>query len=1003
MKRNLIWFALALAALCGQLALWPARAESPQPFALVKDINTAPQPRGSLRYGSLFGAVGNALLFNATTPQAGNELWRTDGTDAGTQLVKDILPGENGAFDYQNGQALVLNGRLLFAPNDGAHGTELWASDGTPAGTQLVKDLFPGADDSNPLGLVASGNRAFFTAQVSATQRALWSTDGTPEGTVMLHAFAAIESAQVVAGGTLFFSAAATGVDYELWASDGTPEGTQLVKDITPGPAGSFPNDLFAYSASEVWFSARGSANGPYELWTSDGTPGGTHLFRQIELGPITNPSQFVVLHRAAQASDVTKILFNASDGTHGQELWTSDGTPEGTAQIGDVNPNGDAEPAFRGFTPSRGALGPARAFYQMDDGTTGDELWLTDGKVGDARLLTDINAGPDGNRPSKVITVGTISFFAATSATAGRELWKSDGSAQGTVQVADINAGAADSDPKDLTAFNGALYFMADDGVHGRELWTSDGATATLVRDIQPGGRPGAQRILGVELGALFLSADDGATGIELWKSDGTQQGTVLVKNIAPDDGGIYLYQGYNAAARGDKLMFGVDPQSNGENLAANTSKQSPLLVERDSATLWQSDGTAVGTALVKSFPNATPGASPRELTALGEGMLFASSDSADVVELWRSDGTTAGTAILTNTVRPNIGIVYNLIRLNDLVVFDVYTTTVASPRPQYTSLWRTDGTPAGTQVLTTNVNIGSGQHAVSGNTLFFAGSPKGTNNVELWASDGTAAGTRQVTELFPGDTGSYPQAITPGRPGEVFFLTRSEFSEYELWKSDGTAAGTKPVHDMGTSDRFAFNTFVYAGGKLFFSASDGVHGMELWASDGTSAGTDMVANLYPGPGSSDPQNLVGLNDVLYFSATGVDGRRTLWTSDGTSVGTHPVRSDTGAPLNPEDLTVAQGQLLFSAADEAHGREVWASDGTPQGTHIQQDLVPGPSSSNPRGIIAAGKQVYFTADTPGVGRELWALASSAPGQPTPTSTPSQTPAKRVYLPLLWR
>jgi ELWxxDGT repeat protein len=991
MKRNIVWGVLALAALCGQLAVWPAQATRPaqpsagpaQPFALVKDINTTSQPISSLGENQIvFGTVNNHMLFSAFTPETGSELWRTDGTPDGTQLVKDVLPGESGAFDFNNVEnvaSIVLNGRLLFTPNDGAHGTELWVSDGTPDGTQLLKDIFPGADSSSAEGFIASSNHAFFVAQVGE-RRELWSTDGTPTGTRLLHSFAYMGGSEVLAGNSLFFDAADVGIDDELWKSDGTVSGTVLVKDIKPGSEGSFPGDLFAYSASEVWFRARSGAFGEYEMWRSNGSLGGTQRFLDPAPLRLLNPGRIVMLPRDLQSNQPDRFVFNTDDGTHGQELWVTDGTPTNTALLQDINPNSQsASPSFLGFGPSRSGFG--RAIYALNDGVNGAEPWVTDGTSAGTVMLANIFPR-NGSNPSQVTSFGNASFFAATSATAGRELWKTDSTPAGTAQVADINAGTPGSEPENLTIFNGMLYFTANDGIHGRELWRSDGTAVgtAMLKDISAGNADGVLRILGAALGALYFTAGDGATGWELWKTDGTPAGTVLVQNIAPDTGGIFLTKGDNVGALGDKLLFGIDLASNGEALVADST-----------AALWRSDGTGAGTTVVTPFPSSAPRAPLSGLTTLGNGMLFTSDDGVHGQELWRTDGTAAGTAILTNTVRPNFGDAADLTRLNNLVIFDVYTSTLPTQPQNFTSLWRSDGTPAGTQLITKDVTFGRADHAISGNTLFFANSPKDhSSNVELWKTDGTTAGTRQISEIAAGDIGSNPHFITPGRPGEVFFIAHTATSGFQLWKSDGTAAGTVFVHDVA----FTGDEIAYADGALFFTANDGAHGDELWKSDGTDAGTGLLADIYPGNGSSKPENLIELNGVLFFSATGPDGRRTLWISDGTSNGTLPVRDDASAPLNPSELTVAHGRLLFSANDAVHGREPWRSDGTAIRTAMLQDIVPGTGSSDPEVFIVADRQVYFTAITPENGRELWALTPAMPGQ---------SPAKRVYLPLLMR
>ena len=79
----------------------------------------------------------------ATTAAKGRELWRTDGTAAGTVIVKDVMPGNGSSYPDQ---MTAMNDILYFVDADGVTGTEqsgaeLWRSDGTTAGTYVVKDL----------------------------------------------------------------------------------------------------------------------------------------------------------------------------------------------------------------------------------------------------------------------------------------------------------------------------------------------------------------------------------------------------------------------------------------------------------------------------------------------------------------------------------------------------------------------------------------------------------------------------------------------------------------------------------------------------------------------------------------------------------------------------------------------------------------------------------------------------------------------------------------------
>jgi ELWxxDGT repeat protein len=286
-------------------------------------------------------AVGNRLLFGARDGLNGRELWSTDGTRAGTRLVRDINPAtppgppDNECGDYESRdhtglgsdpQALVAfrNG-ALFTADDGETGRELWWSDGTAAGTRRVADLRPGAAGAEPHDLTVFRGAVYFFAAVEGVGEALWRTDGTEEGTELVHPLSirglpSWGRSLTVAGGRLYFSAYNESTGAELWSSRGTAATTGLVLDLNRGPAGSAPQFLTAVGAHLV-FSATDGQHG-LEPWRTDGTAAGTRLLGDIAPGrDASAPGPFSLVGGA--------LLTGADDGVHGRELWA----------IGDENP----------------------------------------------------------------------------------------------------------------------------------------------------------------------------------------------------------------------------------------------------------------------------------------------------------------------------------------------------------------------------------------------------------------------------------------------------------------------------------------------------------------------------------------------------------------------------------------------------------------------------------------------------------------------------------------
>jgi uncharacterized repeat protein (TIGR01451 family) len=444
-----VLLALALVSAAGGRAL----AAPPQ----VVDLEPGPDSSGPVE----LTAFDDAVFFNALTA-ATWATWRTDGTLPGTTVFNPPVFGT---------EFTAIGNRLYYTGDDDLHNSELWVSDGV---TSVVLDILPGPEGSHPRSPTRVGNVVFFDAFDASFGRALYKTDGTPAGTVLVRTVAPPESnfrfRQLTAAGGLLFFVADDGVHgRQLWRSDGTDAGTFML-DIAPGQFSPQPDNLIEYGGA-LYFAASDPVNGG-ELWKSDGTPAGTAIVKDINPGgEHSGPEDLTVLNG--------RLYFAAHEPAHGFELWRSDGTAAGTELVADILPGPDSgSPQW--ITAAGGHL-----TFAATDPVHGRELWRSDGTAAGTVLVADINPGPAdseiqaiGDRPEfpalpKFASVGPMVFFMADDGGSGLEPWRSDGTAAGTALVADMNPGPATSDPDWITALGDRILFVATEPATGRELWT--------------------------------------------------------------------------------------------------------------------------------------------------------------------------------------------------------------------------------------------------------------------------------------------------------------------------------------------------------------------------------------------------------------------------------------------------------------------------------------------------------------------------------------------------
>lgn len=349
---------------------------------------------------------------------AAGGIWRTDGTPQGTMLAVD--PAVIGM--QMNHEDMVTAGdHLWFTAWNGTIGSEPMISDGTNAGTRVVSDLVPGPGSSSPRFFtdLGDGRVAFLADTNTYSGWSLVISNGTAGGTKPV-APAANPSPGThrvaVLGNLVFFTGRDPQTGNELWVYDLTTDSARLVKDIWPGTQHSNPW-IAGVAHDRVWLHAQVGVGG-YQVLTSDGTTAGTNPIStsasirfdinddlstqpfaptatKVFISSYVQPSRTLwVWDRATGA--VTQLgaawmlcpldpicLFATTTG-----LWRSDGTAAGTVRIHTTVPQ------IRGMR----RVGARHAFYiAADPVTQKTDLWRTDGTAAGTARHVEVNQSRNG------------------------------------------------------------------------------------------------------------------------------------------------------------------------------------------------------------------------------------------------------------------------------------------------------------------------------------------------------------------------------------------------------------------------------------------------------------------------------------------------------------------------------------------------------------------------------------------------------------------------------
>jgi ELWxxDGT repeat protein len=879
-----------------------ARAEAPY---LVKDINpsTSRQPRAVQKPV----VAGSKAYFSAWSREAGQEIWVTDRTVAGTRVLKDIFPG---MLSSEPSRLMAAGSRIYFIADDGVHGREPWTSDGTAAGTRLLGDFFPGSGSDNPQPIGATSSRVWIQSG-TPTGIGLWSSDGTPEGTIELNPSVEGSGRRFGAprifctvGNTAYF---AVGDHSDLWRSDGTVEGTQRIEQFDSPPGVRPEIHEMKAAGDRLYFIL--SVAGRESVWHTDGSPDAA-----VQIPRSPESDTWTILRNLHVAGE-NKLFFIGQPEEGTEEAWRrGDGTLAGSERfLGDGPPMGnDAQIALFGDA----------LYFAREDASAGYELWRSDGTKAGTVRLKDIDPGTRSSSPASFTVSGSWLYFMAATQKNGREIWRTDGTEKGTRLVLESARGSGSTGPEDLTADSGNLFFLGGQLSPGNDLWFVDGAKRKGRQLTTPGAKgesgaggatPGAEgpEISAAVGGNYLFGANDGKSGGSLWSSNGTSKDTKPLIKVKPF---ASLTSLGTFTPFGSKSLF----------VAAMYGKPRQL---------WITNGSSGGTRQLTNLPVES---APGDIVTNGTVAFFTSGQPI-YNRLWMTDGTAGGTRQLFQPDEEPFNVSPGAVHLQGSTLYFVSTT------PSLTrELWRTDGTAAGTVRIKNDFPAASQQELKLGNlrqagdkvcfttTIPHPSQPWPARFSQLWSTDGTTVGTVPVPfDIIPATNIWIRRSLQFGE--KFLFLGTLDVGGSHWWISDGTTEGTRRLTATpvlpGTEYEITWPTHETLGGKLFFMVEDATHGLEPWITDGTPEGTSLIADIRPGNASSYPSDFTPVGDRIYFTADdGVHGRE-LWVTDGTEAGTVMAADILPGTLgsSPFGLRVAGNRLFFSAESLHQGIELHA------------------------------------------------------------------------------
>ncbi len=396
------------------------------------------------------------------------------------------------------------------------------------------------------------------------------------------------------------------------------------------------------------------------------------------------------------------------------------------------------------------------------------------------------------------------------------------------------------------------------------------------------------------------------------------------------------------NTSAQQFSLVKDLNPTAAASGIEATT--QSAVMnnvlyfTAKEDATgseLWRSDGTAVGTYLVKDIETSSKGSDIKSMTVLGNTLFFIATTSESGAELWTSDGSETGTTLLTELGKTTEGagiFVSSVAKNKNMVAYNgkVYFNTAKG-------VMQSDGTEKGTEMFF-ETTIAMQMEEVNG-ALYLS------NGSRLYSTEGGPP-SLLIQEGMSGYTVLGGEMLIKATPLGLMFTGKNT-----LWVTTGALAETRKIYTaLGATPRFDFNRSIATATKFYFLHDNKdvakAIGLQVWVTDGTTAGTKVIKVIGNNSGNTNYCNFNAFNENVYFwFSNGAPANLELWKTDGTDANTLSLTTfaDTNTAVANSEIgimTIESGKIKFMG-QYADGVYVSRTDGTVAGTLKEFKFAP--------------------------------------------------------------